>query len=147
MRHLLLGLLLATSAWAFDGDVKTHSNSWAHIALIDGTAATATTNGVWVDVGKYQLGLLEGNGAAGGTVVEIDGSNNPTKPAAASNGYAIFLSTANTAFVQPIAPYATAAPDTTPATKVMPRWIKARVTVLGTGTVSVWLKAFSTGGS
>jgi len=108
-----------------DGDKVTTNPEFGQWLLLDANDATGTGNGVWVDTGVYRMdGVLEVNGIAGGTVLTISGSNDDTIPANSAHGTS--LGTISADSVQSLA---------------VCRFMKARVSTLGTGTVSARLTA------
>ena len=96
---------------------------WAHFTLIDG--AVATTDGAWVDVGRYAKCSIHVDGITTATVT-INGSNAQAQPADSANGDQIG---------------ANITADGWASVDPLPRWIKARVTAWTSGTVRVDVKA------
>ncbi len=96
---------------------------FGHFTLIDG--AVATTDGAWVDVGRYSKCSIHVDGITTATVT-INGSNAQTIPADSANGDAIGSSITADGWV---------------SLDPLPRWLKARVTVWSSGTVRVDVKA------
>ena len=108
-----------------DGTVVALNPECRQVILLDTFDATGTGNGTWVDMGGYRKDAsLEVVGIAGGTVISLYGSNLATCPAAATN--ATLIGTISADAVQSLS---------------VCRWMKARVSTTGTGTVSVGLIA------
>jgi len=104
-----------------DGDFLLQTPGQLSYLLLDSFAATGTGNGVWVDTKGYQSGIVVITGAATTAVVEVDVSNDATKPANANHG------ATHTALAAGASGQVTLL--------VLPRWVKARVSTSGTGTV------------
>jgi len=100
------------------GEVTAKYKTALHLKLVD--AAVAVIDGVWMDAGLYELGKFDISGISNATVT-INGSNDAAKPADATHGRVLGTATAD-GFVEIL---------------VMPRWIKARVSVWVAGTISV----------
>ncbi|KKK53053.1 hypothetical protein LCGC14_3098630, partial [marine sediment metagenome] len=93
-----------------NGDQIQVNKLFAIFALLD--AETGTTDGVWVDTGLFERASFHLEIGAG--TLQIRGSNNPTKPADNTHGFQIGADKTATAEI---------------GTSILPRWVKARVTV------------------
>jgi hypothetical protein len=90
------------------------------------TAAVGTGNGEWIDTSGMTNMSIHITGITTATV-EVDGSNEPTKPADATHGIKLngVDITANQMFT----------------ITVPQRWVKARVTAWTSGTINAYLEA------
>ena len=110
-----------------NGDIVSTNPEFRHVILID--QATATTDGVWVDLGFYRYNLAIHVSGITSATVTVNGSSGTATgglPSNAVNGTAI--GTAITG-------------DDWFTVSQAPRFIKARVTVYASGTVTVVLMA------
>jgi hypothetical protein len=89
-------------------------------------AAVGIGNGEWIDTSGMSVMTIHITGITTATV-EVDGSNEPTRPADATHGIKLngVDITANQIF----------------AVQVPVRWLKARVTAWTTGTINAYLEA------
>lgn len=114
-----------------NGDWVALNKDWAQVKLLDAEAGAAA-DGVWIDVQRYGMALVDFTFSATGTT-ELRASSAATKPA--NNTHGVLLVTAVT--------NATTPPVVTIA--VTPRWLKARTTA-STGTISVSVTLRTNGG-
>lgn len=102
----------------------TEGNKARLINLLGEADGSGTVNGVWMELKDYRLALsLMVSGVVGETLV-VCGSNAATKPANSAHGFAIGSTITADGFY-----------DITTA----PWWIKVRVSVAGTGTITAIL--------
>jgi hypothetical protein len=130
--------LLGTPAAAADGQIIVQSNTFLHVQLVD--AKTAPSTGVWVDVGNFATAMYRIDiGGGTGVTVSLEGALGTTKPAdtatcgtATASIYQITSSVASTVL---------GLPQGTAGASGMPRWIRACVQTITTGTVNAFLIA------
>lgn|SRR5262252_1223687 len=105
-----------------DGDQTIQTAMQLGYLLLDAFNATGTGNGVWCDTKGFMSGTIVITGATGAAVVEVDVSNDLARPANNTHGMTqTTLAAGTNGFV---------------SLPALPRWIKARVSTLGTGTVT-----------
>lgn len=114
-----------------NGEIVAKYKTALHLKLID--AAVAVTDGVWMDAGLYEVASIEFSGITTATL-HLNGSNAAVKPVNTVHGFQI-------------GPNITADGDLSiPGSDVvagdnfhgvLPRWIKARISVWTAGTISV----------
>ena len=106
-----------------DGDIKDRIvDGFTQVALID--SAVATDNGVWFDCGPYELAsihIFASDGTFNATVT-VNASNRVSKPAATDHDVVRGSITAD---------------QSEYTTQIVPRWLKARVSVWTSGTIEV----------
>lgn len=104
------------------GDISYQTGGSKLVILLDAIAATGTDDGVWIDCADFETGCVTWAGGTGAAVVQVDVSNAVTKPANNTHGVTEVTSAAAT--------------DGRVYFTSLPRWLKARISVLGTGTVT-----------
>lgn len=109
------------------GDEILKLPSGHHYTLLDSIAAV--NDGVWISAFQFRSGYLHfvTVGASVALTVQVRGSNAPTCPASSAHGAQIG---SDQAF--------TSATETLLSIDNCPRWLKARVSALTAGTVSVY---------
>lgn len=92
--------------------------------LLDAVDVSGAQNGVWVDCREYISAVVAFSGIATLAIITIEGNNDLVRPGNGTHGSALGNNTAGT---------------NSPAITVtsLPRWLKAHLTTLGTGTVTV----------
>src|SRR5262245_7465185 len=104
-----------------DGDLTLQTATELDYLLLDSFAATGTGNGVWCDTKGYATGSVVITGPATTAVVEVDVSNDLARPANNTHGFTqTTLAAGVGGYIQ---------------LTTLPRWLKARVSTSGTGTV------------
>jgi len=110
-----------------NGDVFLTTTRQMSALLLDAADGTQLNNGAWVDCGAYAIGAVSVDGVATLAVITIYGSSAVNKPSNATNTGTISVTGNPT----------TAATNPTVPIPALPRWIKAGITTVGTGTVTV----------
>jgi hypothetical protein len=114
-----------------NGDVTLLTSRTLNALLLDAADGTALNNGAWVDCREYNAGTVTVDGVATLAVITIYGNDGLARP----------LNTLNTGPISTTGNPTTAATNPTVPIMILPRWIKAGITTVGTGTITVTLCA------
>jgi len=106
------------------GDILLRTGSMMVVRLLDAVAATSTNNGVWIDCEDYMVGSVVTTGATGAAVTDVRAFNDAGLAAPSNATAGVAIATAG------------AATDIQVQITALPRWLKASIPTLGTGTVT-----------
>ena len=114
-----------------NGDITVATTRSMSALLLDAADGTQLNNGAWVDCRDYGIGAVSVDGVATLAVITIYGSSALNRPSNATNTGSISVTGNPT----------TAATNPTVPIPALPRWIKAGITTVGTGTITVTFTA------